>query len=121
MPTKIGAEKVMAVLMNDEPASKAKLDDDEEKPSSLGTLTRKKMIYAANVSTRIWRLGTPWWTSSGVAEKEGAKLVIVSQVESELVDLSPEDRGDFLESLGVTLEGTARVVGDSHDLLGLQT
>jgi ribosome-binding ATPase YchF (GTP1/OBG family) len=48
MPTKIGAEKVMAVLMND--WQSAKLDDDEEKPSSLGILTRKKMIYAANVS-----------------------------------------------------------------------
>jgi hypothetical protein len=58
------------------------------------------------------------------AEKEGAKLVVVSaQVEAELVDLSVGDRTDFLESLGVKLEDTGlrKLVREAYDILGLQT
>jgi GTP-binding protein YchF len=123
---KSALEKVAKVLNNDEPARNAKLDDDEEMAiKNLGLLTRKKMIYAANVSDEDLATGNAMVDKlKEVAEKEGAKLVVVSaQVESELVDLSPEDRGDFLESLGVTLEGTGlrKLVKEAYDLLGLQT
>jgi ribosome-binding ATPase YchF (GTP1/OBG family) len=66
------------------------------------------MIYAANISDEDLATGNEMVDKlREMAEKEGAKLVVVSaQVESELVDLSDEDHADFLESLGVTLEGT---------------
>jgi GTP-binding protein YchF len=123
---KSALEKVAKVLSNDEPARNAKLDDDEEAAiKNMGLLTRKKMIYAANVSDEDLATGNAMVEKlKELAEKEGAKLVIVSaQVESELVDLSPEDRGEFLESLGVTLEGTGlrKLVKEAYDLLGLQT
>jgi len=123
---KSALEKVMAVLLNDEPARNAQLDQDEEDTiKSLGLLTRKKMIYAANVADEDLAGGNEMVDKlRAVAEKEGAKIVVVSaQVESELVDLSPEDRADFLESLGVTLEGTGlrMLVREAYDLLGLQT
>ena len=119
-------EKVAAVLNNDEPARNADLDEDEENAiKSFGLLTRKKMIYAANVADTDLAEGNEMVTRlRELAEKEGAATVIVSaQVESELVELDDEDRLDFLESLGVTLEecGLRKLVREAYDLLQLQT
>mmetsp|Transcript_5377 Transcript_5377/g.10290 ORF Transcript_5377/g.10290 Transcript_5377/m.10290 type:complete len:412 (+) Transcript_5377:141-1376(+) len=126
-PKEAGAlEKVAAVLNNDEPARNADLDEDEENAiKNFGLLTRKKMIYAANVADSDLAEGNEMVDRlRAVAEKEGAKLVIVSaQVEAELVELDDEDRLDFLESLGVKLEdcGLRRLVREAYDLLQLQT
>ena len=119
-------EKVKAVLEVDRPARYAELDDDEENAiKSLGLLTRKKMIYAANVADEDLATGNEMVTKlKELADSEGAKLVIVSaQVESELVELSDEDRNEFLESLGVELEnsGLRALVREAYDLLQLQT
>lgn len=119
-------EKVIVFLSNGEPARKATLEKDEELAiKSLGLLTSKKMIYAANV------LDTDLASGNAMVERlrevallEGAKLVVVSaQVESELVDLDPADREDFLTSLGVTLEDTGlrKLVKEAYEILGLQT
>ena len=110
----------------DRPARYAELDDDEENAiKSLGLLTRKKMIYAANVADEDLATGNEMVTKlKELADSEGAKLVIVSaQVESELVELSDEDRNEFLESLGVELEnsGLRALVREAYDLLQLQT
>lgn len=123
---KSALEKVLAVLNNDEPARNAQLEEDEEMAiKSLGLLTRKKMIYAANVADENLASGNEMVDQlRALAEKDGSGLVVVSaQVESELVDLSDEDRADFLASLGVTLEGTGlrKLVRQAYDMLGLQT
>jgi ribosome-binding ATPase len=119
-------EKVFEVLNNDRPARFAKLDEEEEKSiKSLGLLTRKKMIYCANVSDEDLATGNEMVDKLRVmAEQEGAKVVVVSaQVESELAELGHEERKDFLESLGVSIENTGlrRLVREAYDLLGLQT
>lgn len=119
-------EKVFAFLEKGEPARRAILEpEDELAIKSLGLLTRKKMIYAANVADSDLATGNEMVERlKVVAEAEGAKLVVVSaQVESELVDLDPADRTDFLESLGVTLEDTGlrKLVREAYDILGLQT
>lgn len=123
---KSALEKVAAVLNNDEPARNADLTEEEELSiKSLGLLTRKKMIYAANVADEDLASGNEMVDKlREMAEAEGAKLVVVSaQVESELVELSDGERADFLESLGVKLEdsGLRRLVTEAYDLLGLQT
>lgn len=126
-PIEISAlEKVLSFVSNGEPARKATLDAEEELAiKSLGLLTRKKMIYAANVADSDLATGNDMVTRlMDVANAEGAKIVVVSaQVESELVDLEPADREDFLQSLGVTLEDTGlrRLVREAYDILGLQT
>jgi ribosome-binding ATPase len=123
---KSALEKVLAVLNNDEPARNALLEEDEENAiKSLGLLTRKKMIYAANVADEHLASGNEMVDKlKEMAGKDGSGLVVVSaQVESELVDLSDEDRADFLASLGVTLDGTGlrQLVTKAYDMLGLQT
>ncbi|CAB9527371.1 binding ATPase YchF [Seminavis robusta] len=119
-------EKVAAVLLNDEPARNANLDDEEKLSiKSLGLLTLKSMIYAANVADEELATGNAMVDKlKEMAEKEGAKLVIVSaQVESELIELDDEERKDFLADLGVELEncGLRALVRNAYDLLQLQT
>ena len=83
------------------------------------------MIYAANVADEDLAKGNEMVDKlRDLAETEGARLVVVSaQVESELVELTDEERADFLSSLGVSLEdsGLRRLVTEAYDLLGLQT
>lgn len=119
-------EKVYAVLNKDEPARNALLDAaEEESIKSLGLLTRKKMIYAANVADSDLATGNEMVERlRSLAEKEGAKVVVVSaQVEAELVDLEPSDKIEFLDSLGVSIEncGLRALVREAYDILELQT
>eukprot|EP00527_Entomoneis_sp_CCMP2396_P007605 CAMPEP_0198137410 /NCGR_PEP_ID=MMETSP1443-20131203/888_1 /TAXON_ID=186043 /ORGANISM="Entomoneis sp., Strain CCMP2396" /LENGTH=363 /DNA_ID=CAMNT_0043798815 /DNA_START=276 /DNA_END=1367 /DNA_ORIENTATION=- len=119
-------EKIQEVLMQDKPARGADLTEDEELAiKSFGLLTKKKMIYAANVADSDLANGNEMVDRlREMAETEGAKLVIVSaQVEAELVELDQESRSEFLESLGVSLKDTGlrRLVKEAYDLLGLQT
>eukprot|EP00536_Pseudo-nitzschia_multiseries_P013665 jgi/Psemu1/212392/e_gw1.599.58.1 len=119
-------EKVQAVLETDKPARFAELSEEEDFAiKSLGLLTRKPMIYAANVADTDLAEGNGMVDRlREMSQDEGAKIVIVSaQVEAELVDLESEDREEFLESLGVTLEncGLRALIREAYDLLQLQT
>jgi len=119
-------EKVKAVLDEGEPARNADLDEDEELAvKALGLLSRKPMIYAANVADSDLADGNEMVEKlRSLAKSEGAKLVIVSaQVEAELVELEAEDKAEFIESLGVTIDdcGLRALVREAYDLLNLQT
>jgi GTP-binding protein YchF len=119
-------EKISAVLSNNEPARNAILDPAEEEAiKSFGLLTRKKMIYAANVADSDLATGNEMVDKlKELATREGAKVVLVSaQVEAELVDLEPEDKVDFLDALGVSIDncGLRALVREAYDILELQT
>ena len=123
---KVALEKVHEVLLKDEPARNAVLDEDEELAiKTLGLLSRKKMIYAANVADADLAEGNEMVERLRVlAESEKANVVIVSaQVEAELVELEDDDRSEFLDSLGVTLDncGLRALVREAYDILSLQT
>jgi len=123
----IALEKVQAVLETDKPARFADLSDEEELAiKSLGLLTRKAMIYAANVEDSDLADGNDMVDKlKKLADSEGAKIVVVSaQVEAELSELDPSDRLEFLESLGVqSMEncGLRALIGEAYNLLQLQT
>ncbi len=117
-------ERLLAVLNEGNPARQVSLSEDEElliKP--LGLLTRKPVIYAANVSETDLATGNEWVEQvRAVALAEKAQVVIVSaQVESELVELPVEDRAEFLESLGVEEGGLKSLIRATYELLGLRT
>ncbi|MCU0525422.1 MAG: redox-regulated ATPase YchF [Elainella sp. Prado103] len=117
-------EKLQAALNEGKQARQVSLTEEEEvlvKP--LGLLTRKPIIYAANVSEDDLASGNEWVEAvRGVAAQENAQVVIVSaQVESELVDLSEADRAEFLESLGVEEGGLKSLIRATYELLGLRT
>lgn len=119
-------EKIYDILQKDQPARNAILDEAEELAiKSFGLLTRKKMIYAANVADTDLAGGNEMVDKlRELADSEEANVVLVSaQVEAELVDLDKSDKLEFLESLGVTENdcGLRALVREVYDILQLQT
>ena len=117
-------EKILICLNDGISARKVDLSKEEEELiKNLGLLSRKPIIYAANVSEDDLATGNDWVESvRQIAQQEQAKVVIVSaQVESELVELSEEERKDFLGSLGVEEGGLKSLIQATYELLGLRT
>jgi len=81
------------------------------------------VLYVCNVSEADAATGNAM--SAAVFEKakaEGAEAVIVSAaIESELVEMEPDDRAEFLAELGLEESGLARVIRAGYQLLNLQT
>ncbi len=118
-------EKIAAVLNEGKAARHVDLHPEEEEPliRALGLLTRKPIIYAANVAEDDLASGNEWVEQvRAIAGQENAQVVIVSaQVESELVEIPIEERADFLESLGVSEGGLQSLIRATYELLGLRT
>jgi hypothetical protein len=117
-------ERILPILNDGKPARLLELTPEEQvlvKP--LGLLTSKPVIYAANVTDEDLATGNEWVEQvKKFVASEDAKVVIVSaQVESELVELSPEEKTEFLESLGVKEGGLQSLIKATYELLGLRT
>lgn len=117
-------EKILPYLNEGKSVRQVELTEDEEaiiKP--LGLLTGKPVIYAANVSDEDLATGNDWVEQvKKQAAIENAKVVVVSaQVEAELVELSAEEKAEFLESLGVHEGGLQSLIKATYELLGLRT
>lgn len=117
-------ERILPILNDGKPARLLELSPEEEvlvKP--LGLLTSKPVIYAANVTDEDLATGNKWVEQvKQFVASEDAKVVVVSaQVESELVELTAEEKAEFLESLGVTEGGLQSLIKATYELLGLRT
>ena len=117
-------ERISQVLNDGKSVRTMDLSEEEQliiKP--LGLLSNKPIIYATNVSEDDLATGNEWVESvRQFASDEDAKVVVVSaQVESELIELSPEETKDFLEALGVEEGGLKSLIRATYDLLGLRT
>jgi GTP-binding protein YchF len=92
---------------------------------SLNLLTSKPVLYAANVAESDIAAGNRFVEALGEAvarDAEEAEVVTFSaQVEAELAELPPEDRQDFLTSLGLAESGLDRLAHAAYHLLGLQS
>ncbi len=102
------------------------LGQDEEKDAfinSLGLITAKPMLYAANISEDdlIGGIENDYVkTLKEYSQKEGSDtFVICAKIEQELSELSDEEKEVFLEDLGLTSTGFDRLVAASYKLLGL--
>lgn len=117
-------EKIIPVLNEGKSARQVTLTEEEEELiKSLGLLTRKPIIYGANVSEDDLATGNEWVEQvRAIATQENAEVVIISaQVEAELVELPEADRKEFLESLGVEEGGLKSLIRATYHLLGLRT
>jgi GTP-binding protein YchF len=100
---------------------------DEEAPAyrSFNLLTAKPVLYAANVGENEISTGNRHVEALRAAiEREGESAEIVTfsaKVEAELAELAPQDRKEFLDSLGVTESGLDRLAHAAYHLLGLQS
>lgn len=101
-------------------------EHERETLAPLTLLTVKPVLYAANVSdAELTGDDGPHVTAlraAVAASGEQAEVVPFSaKIEAELAELPPEDRGDFLASLGLESAGLDRLIRAGYHLLGLQT
>jgi GTP-binding protein YchF len=87
-------------------------------------LSIKPVIYAANLDEATFSSGYedyPYYrTVKAIAEGQGAQVLpICAKVEQEIGELEEEERGMFLEELGISESGLDRLVKCSYSLLGL--
>ena len=119
-------DKLQPALEEFQPARSVALTDDEQKMlRDFFLLTTKPTIYAANVDEAT--LADPGASERvravrEVAEAEGAECVcICAQLEADLVALPPEERREYLETLGVESSGVDRLIQSAYRLLGLMS
>jgi GTP-binding protein YchF len=119
-------EAVRDTLAAGRPA-RAVVPTAEEAPVYRGfnLLTAKPVLYAANVAEDEIARGNAHVDALGAAlaqDREVAEIVRFSaKVEAELAELAPEDRAEFLASLGLTESGLDRLAHAAYHLLGLQS
>jgi GTP-binding protein YchF len=115
----------LELLREGKPARLTEPKDEEEARvfQQAQLLTAKPVLYVCNVSEDDAASGNALTELVfAKAKAEGAQAVIVSAaIEAELVAMPVEDRGEFLESLGLAETGLARVIRAGYELLGLQT
>ena len=120
-------EKAQAFLAEGKGLWEARLSPEELKAlAPLSLLTTKPVLYAANVTdaelsgeegTHVKAL-----RAAVAASGEHAEIVPFSaKIEAELAELPPEDRADFLASLGLQSAGLDRLIRAGYHLMGLQT
>ena len=120
-------EKANSLLNDGKPLWEGRLSDDQlSMLAPLSLLTAKPVLYAANVTE------TELHGDEGVhltalrqavtASAEHAEVVPFSaRIEAELAELSPDERREFLASLGLESAGLDRLIRAGYHLLGLQT
>ena len=100
-------------------------DEEASAYRAFNLLTAKPVLYAANVAEHEIAPGNRFVDALRGAlerDREMAEVVTFSaKVEAELAELAPEDRSEFLESLGLTESGLDRLAHAAYHLLGLQS
>lgn len=102
------------------------LDPKEELPvmKELHLLTAKPVLYAMNVSDTDFAAGGNDWTKAvdkHAAEENNTTILICSAMEAEIAQLAPEERVEFLSSMGAEEPGLNRLIREAYKLLGLFT
>ena len=116
--------KLRACLNEGKPARAVELAAEEQPVlRDLHLITAKPVLYVANVAEddlagehpsvdRLRRL----------AAEEGAELVtICGKIEAEIAELSGDEKGEFLDELGLPESGLDRMIHAGYHLLGLIT
>jgi GTP-binding protein YchF len=112
------AEEAKRILDGGTPLSSAKFDSSPLR--ELGLLTSKPVLYIFNVDEDVLSNDE---RKAALAELVApAKAVFLdAKVESELIDLDPEDALELLRSTGQTESGLDQLARIGFDTLGLQT
>jgi GTP-binding protein YchF len=116
-------EKVQVALDQARPARSVDLyEEEKEILRPLFLLTMKPTMYVANVDEGGFENNPLLERVREFAAKEGAPVVaICAAIESQIADLSDEDKHVFLSDLGLEEPGLNRLIRAAYDLLGLQT
>ncbi len=120
-------ERLAAHLDQGRPARSCEFDNEAEQEviDELQLLTSKPTFYVANVDEdSVASVDSNRFYQALVehANAEGARVVpICAALESQIAELDPEDRPEFLESAGLAEPGLNSVIRTGYELLGLLT
>lgn len=86
-------------------------------------LTAKPVMYIANVSEENTAENeTLLQEIREYAEKDNAKVLpVAAEIEAELAELTPEERGEFIRELGMTVHGLHDIIQAGYTLLDYVT
>lgn len=117
------ANKVVEALENENPVRSIDFSEEEKLLlKGFNLLTNKPVIYAANVEEDSLLDDSNKYVNQvrEYAEKEGSEVVVLSgKIESEIAELEDEEKGFFLEELGLTESGLDKLIQKSYKILGL--
>jgi GTP-binding protein YchF len=116
-------EKINAKLAEGVPARKALDAEELSIISDMHLLTSKPVLYVTNVSEDGLSEDNDYVkTVTDHANSEGASYVkLCGKAESEIAELPPEERAEFLDSLGLKEPGLNTLARGIYKLLGLET
>jgi GTP-binding protein YchF len=119
-------ERVLALLNDGKPARSLKTRDESEikQLQQMQLITTKPVMYVCNVDEGSAATGNAFSEKvMAMAAERGAPCVVVSaKIEAEISLLTnPEERREFLGSLGLEETGLSRVISAGYRLLDLIT
>jgi ribosome-binding ATPase len=121
------SERLAAHLDQGKPARSFEVTDDKEKEivRELQLLTNKPVFYVANVDeASLGRLeeNAHYRALAELARSERTPVVaICASIEAQIAELEPDDRPEFLKSVGLDEPGLNAVIRSGYELLGLIT
>jgi GTP-binding protein YchF len=118
--------RIKAALEAGKPGRTVKPENDDEKRfyKMLQLMTTKPILYVCNVNEEEAATGNALTKKvEDMAKAQGAETVIISAaIESEIAQLStPEEKAEFLDTLGLTEPGLNKIIRAGNKILGLQT
>lgn len=116
-------QPILAALREGRPARAAIPEGEEETARRLQLMTTKPVLYVCNVDEDHAATGNAFSDkiAARVAAEGGAMVVVSAAIGAEVSQLATEERGEFLEGLGLKNSGLDRVIAAGYQLLGLQT
>lgn len=118
-------KKVLSTLQNEKMAKSADYTEEEkEYIGSLGLLTTKPVIYAANVSENDFSNGIEknekYEEVKKIADSENSKVLpICAELEAQISEMDQNEKLEFLKDIGLKQSGLDRLISACYDLLGL--
>ena len=117
-------ERIYASLVDGVPARALSYTDDEEKlVNTLGLLSKKPILYVANIGEDAIgdedNIEYVKAVKEYAAKENSGVITICAQIEAEIALLDEDERSAFLEDMGLEESGLDRLIRTSYDVLGL--
>ncbi len=119
-----GVAKLKSALEAGKPARTVDLTDDERSATrDLQLITAKPQLYVANVDEAAIASGNAYTEAvARRASEEASEVVRISgAMESEIAQLDPSERQEFLAEMGLSEPGLNRLIHSAYRLLDLIT
>jgi GTP-binding protein YchF len=117
-------EKLHAGFDAGRPARAEGLEPEEKLLiQDLGLLTLKPMFYCANLREDEWQTGNAHLDAlQAYATSQNSDVLTISgKIESEIAEIDPAEKPEFMAALGMEESGLDRVIRKGFAMLGLQT